>query len=65
MQVAFSGDVALSNGWNGNYQVDGSVLTITSMDYNGYIGSGGSVDNIGFILQGQAGLVIVSGSGQR
>ena len=65
VQVAFSGDVALSNGWNGNYQVDGSVLTITSMDYNGYIGSGGSVDNIGFILQGQAGLVIVSGSGQR
>ena len=65
VQVAFRGDVALSNGWNGNYQVDGSVLTITSMDYNGYIGSGGSVDNIGFILQGQAGLVIVSGSGQR
>ncbi len=58
VQVVFSADVALSNGWNGNYQVDGNVLTITSMDYNGYIGSGGSVDNIGFILQGQAGTEI-------
>ena len=27
------------------------------MDYNGYIGAGESVENIGFIIQGAEGLV--------
>ena len=55
--LGFSGDITLNNGWNGNYHAQGSTLTITSMDYNGYIGAGESVENIGFIIQGAEGLV--------
>ncbi len=56
VQIAFNGDITLSNGWNGNCQVDGNTLVISSMDYNGHINKGGSAENVGFILQGQEGL---------
>lgn len=59
IQLVFDGDITLNNGWNGNYQTEGAVLTITSMDYNGRIPAGGSTDNIGFIIQGGEGLSIV------
>ncbi len=61
VEVTFNGDIALSNGWNGNYQVSGSTLVITSMDYNGHIDKGGSVENVGFIVQGQEGLAVAGG----
>ena len=56
VQLDFNGEFALNSGWNGNYLVEGSRLTITSMDYNGKIAAGGSVGDVGFILQGEKGL---------
>ncbi len=53
--LSFSGSIALSDGWNGEYSVSGtdnSILRITSKDYNGDIPAGGSVSNIGFIVSG-------------
>lgn len=61
VQIAFNGDISLNNGWNGNYQVNGNVLVISSMDYNGHIDKGGIVENVGFILQGQEGLAPADG----
>ncbi len=49
--LTFGGDIALQDGWNGNYQAEGNMLTITQMDYNGYLEAGGSVGGIGFILK--------------
>ena len=48
--LTFSGDIELSDGWNGEYQADGNKLTIRSKDYNGEIQSGKSVEDIGFII---------------
>ena len=59
VEVPFSGAVTLSDGWNGEYQVRGSTLTITAKDYNGAVSAGGQVDNIGFIVSGEEGLTIV------
>ncbi len=52
VDVAFDGEIALLDGWNGDYSADGSVLHITSKDYNGYMEDGGSVSDIGFIVKG-------------
>lgn len=52
--LTFSSDITLQNGWNGNYKVDGNVLTISSMDYNAWIEKDGSVDGVGFIIQAAA-----------
>lgn len=58
VQLDFNGEIALNSGWNGNCLVEGSRLTITSMDYNGKIAAGGSVGDVGFILQGEKGLAL-------
>ncbi len=50
VQLSFHCDITLLNGWNGIYEAEGNTLTISSMDYNGSISPGGSVENIGFIL---------------
>ena len=52
LEVNFTGDITLENGWNGNYEADGSKLVITAMDYNSEIPAGGSVSDIGFIVSG-------------
>lgn len=52
IRLVFNGDITLDDSWNGNYQVEGDTLTISSMDYNGDISRDGSVGNIGFILHG-------------
>lgn len=39
----------IESGWNGNYDIKGSTLTITSMDYNKEIQAGQSID-FGFII---------------
>lgn len=58
VDVAFSDAIALSDGWNGDYSVNGRTLHIVSKDYNGSIPSGGSTGNIGFIISGVSGLKI-------
>lgn len=62
VDVKFSGDISLSDGWNGQYTADGDTLHISSVDYNGSIPADGSVDNVGFIVSGAAGLKVLSGS---
>ena len=58
VQLSFDGDITLDSSWNGNYSVNGSVLTISSVDYNGAIAAGGSVGDIGFIVSGKKDLSI-------
>ena len=52
VELRLDGEFTLSDGWNGNYTVDGSVLRIASVSYNGTIPAGESVRDIGFIVKG-------------
>ncbi len=52
ISVPFNGAVTLSDGWNGDYSVSGTTLSISSKDYNGTVPAGGSTGNIGFIVKG-------------
>ncbi len=58
VDVPFSEAFTLSDYWNGEYTVSGQTLHITNKDYNGSIPSGGSVNNIGFIISGGKALAI-------
>lgn len=58
IHLSFNGSIELSDSWNGQYQAEGSILTISSMDYNAFIGKGGSVGDIGFIVKGGESLAI-------
>ena len=49
--LTFEGDIALQDGWNGNYRAERNVLTISHMDYNGRLEAGGTAENIGFIIK--------------
>ena len=40
----------MSDVWNGEYQADGSTLTIHSLDYNSEIEKGASTADVGFIV---------------
>lgn len=59
IDLQFGGDIAFSDGWNGNFTANGSTLHIVCKDYNGSIASGGSVKDIGFILSGAKDLTII------
>ena len=51
IDLPFSGNITLSDGWNGDYTiVDSQTLHIVSKDYNAVIAPGASVTDIGFIL---------------
>ncbi len=56
--LKFSGDISLSDGWNGQYSVQGDTLHISSVDYNGRLSAGGSAQDVGVIIRGAAGLTI-------
>ncbi len=56
--LKFSGDISLSDGWNGQYSVQRNTLHLSSMDYNGRLSAGGSVQNVGVIIRGAPGLTI-------
>lgn len=58
LDVAFSEDIALSDGWNGKYSVSGDTLRISSEDYNGQLAAGGSTGDVGFIVSSENGAVI-------
>lgn len=59
ISLEFSGDITLQDAWNGSYQAERNILTISSLEYNGDISKGSSVENIGFIVQGEAGLTLI------
>lgn len=58
IEVEFNEDISLSDGWNGNYSVDGNILQITSKDYNGIMESGGQVKDVGFIISASENLLL-------
>ena len=55
--VVFNESFELSDSWNGVYTVEGNILHVSSVDYNGQLESGASAENIGFIVSGSAGLL--------
>jgi hypothetical protein len=48
--IDFEKNMVLSDSWCGVYNMNGSSLSISSMDYNGAIPAGGSISNVGFIV---------------
>lgn len=52
IDLPFVKSLSFSDGWNGEYSVEGETLHITSKDYNGAIPTGGTVSDIGFIIYG-------------
>lgn len=61
--LSFRSAFSLRDGWNGRYTADGCVLRIASMDYNGEIAPGGSISDVGFIVQGGGGLAAETAAG--
>ncbi len=57
VDVTFNGTPELSDSWNGVYTAEGSILHISSVDYNGKLESGASAENIGFIVSGGSDLL--------
>ena len=53
-QITFSENVELKDKWNGNFEVNNNVITITSVDYNGTLKNGESTGNIGIIVGGSS-----------
>lgn len=45
------GDFTLTSSWNAAFSKSGTTLTVTPMDYNSAIPAGGSVGDIGFIVE--------------
>lgn len=52
VDLPFETAFTFSDGWNGNYSVEGKTLHITSKDYNGSIPADGAISDIGFIISG-------------
>lgn len=59
IDIHFSENVSFSSGWGGTYTVNGNTLHIVSESYNGSIGAGASLGDLGFILSGPSGLKVV------
>ena len=55
--IVFNEPFELSDSWNGVYIVEGNILHVSSVDYNGQLESGASAENIGFNVSGSAGLL--------
>lgn len=56
--LKFSSDISLSDGWNGQYSVQGNTLHISSVDYNARIAAGGSIQDVGVIISADTGLTV-------
>lgn len=52
IEIEFEGTISLSDGWNGDYSVNGNTVRINSKAHNGAIPAGGTVSDIGFIVCG-------------
>lgn len=57
-QITFSENVELKDKWNGNFEVNNNVITITSVDYNETLTNSESTGNIGIIVGGSSNLKI-------
>ena len=52
VSLTFQEEISLSDGWNGEYKVEGNTLTVSAVDYNRKIPAGGTVSDVGFIVGG-------------
>lgn len=52
-EIPFEGDITLTDGWNGDYTVQGNVVHVMSKEYNGTLPPGGMALDIGFIISGE------------
>lgn len=59
VKITFSEEIVLSDGWNGNYSVDGTTMYIANKEYNGAVQAGGQVTDIGFIVSAGSELSLV------
>lgn len=51
ISIPFEQEVTVMSSWNGNFRVEGNLLTVTPADYNDCVPAGGGISDIGFILQ--------------
>ena len=56
--IPFGEPIEVVDGWNGNYEVDGSILRIRNADYNGQLAAGATLGELGFQVKGSASLTI-------
>lgn len=52
VSIDFGRQMTLTDGWNGDYEIEGTGMIIRSKDYNGTLSAGGNTGNIGFIVYG-------------
>ncbi len=52
VEIPFAGTFQVTDSWNGEYTPQGTVLSISSVDYNGAVAPNGSVTDVGFIVSG-------------
>lgn len=50
IELTVPGKTTLDSSWNGTVSLDGTTLTITSVEYNGEIPANGSIKDIGIII---------------
>lgn len=58
IDIHFNGDVKISDSWNAKYTANGNTIHIINGDHNGEIAGGGTLGDLGLIIEGPAGLEI-------
>ena len=58
LQLPFSEEIHLTDGWNGDYRAEGNILHIAAKDYNCVIPENDRVTDVGFIISGSSELRI-------
>ncbi len=59
IRIDFNEKPRLSDGWNADIDVSGNSLILSNADYNGSLGEGESVTDIGFIAEGSESLTLI------
>lgn len=59
IDLKFNENITFSDGWNGNYSVNGATLIIGPKEYNTKILAGEKISDIGFMISGSEKLAIV------
>gem|GEM_PF-452441 len=50
VRIPFDGNFTLSGSWNGLFETEGNTLVVRSLDHNALIPAGGSISEIGLII---------------
>ena len=60
LSIPFQTAPVLNQSWCGTFTVNGNTITVSPADYNRTIPANGTVDNVGFIVQGSSELAMVN-----